>query len=323
MIVTWMVAAMLFAALLGIAAHAMEAAARLFSHQGRAPWAAALTATIVWPLALPLLARLKVVQLPPIVVDGGAVRSVAARLPAIPNAIASRVDTIAIALWALASIVLLFRLLRAQRALQRISHAARVATIDGHDVLVTSDIGPAVVGIAAPRVAVPLWLTELEAPLRAAVLGVVTNVAIIAACSERVGSNLTGPTQSAGRFVSKQPATAATIVRDNVYQEYQIEHAAAFAPSTGHPRYPDILKQAGVEGQVIASFVVDTTGRADVSTVKILKSTHLLFENAVVAAIPTMRFTPALVGGKSVNQLVTLPFNFQLADSVKVVRDRP
>ena len=380
----------------------------------------------MWPLLLPLLTRLKVVQLPPVIVGGGAVRSIAARLPDVPGVVASRVNTIAIGLWVLASLILLLRLLRAQRALQQISRAARAATIDGHDVFVTSDIGPAVVGIAAPRVAVPLWLTELDAPLRdlvlrherehcrsrdtllvwlgelsvalmpwnpgvwwqarrlrlaleldcdartlrssgavetygklllliaerqrmtrlapmlaesnshlgrritamtrqtathrplrAAALGVVTIVAIIAACSERVGSDLTGPTQSAGRFVTKQDVKPALITRDNAYQEYQVEQPASLAQASGHPRYPDILKQAGVEGEVIASFVVDTTGLPDASTIKIIKSTHQLFENSVVAAIPAERFVPALVGGKKVKQVVMQPYMFQLSDTTK------
>ena len=158
--------------------------------------------------------------------------------------------------------------------------------------------------------------TATHRPLRAAALGAVTIVAIIAACSGRVGSDLTGPTQTAGRLVSKQPAKAA-ITRDNAYQEYQVEQPVMFAKGSVAPRYPDILKQAGVEGQVIASFVVDTTGMPDVSTMKVIKSTHQLFENSVVAAMPGMRFAPALVGGKKVRQVVTLPFNFQIADSAK------
>jgi TonB family protein len=426
MIITWMLAATLFAALLGIAAHSMEAISRLFCRQGRAPWAAALIATVVWPILLPMVSRMKIVQLRPVVIDGGAVRAIAARLPDMPRAVASRIDAMTIALWALATLLLLTRLLRAQRALIQIARESRAARIDGHDVFVTSDIGPAVVGIAAPRVAVPLWLTELDAPLRsmvlrherehcrardtllvwlgelsvalmpwnpvvwwqtrrlrlaleldcdartlrnstavetygklllliaerqrmtrlapmlaesnshlgrritamtrqsathrplrAAALGIITIVAIIAACSGRVGSDLTGPTQTAGRFVSRQPAKGPVMVRDNAYQEYQVEQPASFAQASGHPRYPDILKQAGVQGEVIASFVIDTMGIPDISTTKIIKSTHQLFENSVVAAIPTMRFVPALVGGKKVRQVVMLPFAFKIADSTQ------
>jgi outer membrane biosynthesis protein TonB len=35
------------------------------------------------------------------------------------------------------------------------------------------------------------------------------------------------------------------------------------APNSATPSYPDILRQAGVEGEALVSFVVDTTGRVD------------------------------------------------------------
>ena len=76
------------------------------------------------------------------------------------------------------------------------------------------------------------------------------------------------------------------------------------------PRYPDILKSAGVEGEVIAQFVVDTTGRAEISTFKVLKTSHDLFASAVKNALPNMRFIPAEVGNRKVKQLVQQPFVF-------------
>src|ERR1035437_1582664 len=170
MILTWMLAATCFALLLGAAARAMESAARLLSWQGYAPWVAALGASHAWPVLLPLTARRQLVRLSPVVVDGGAVRSIVARLPALPPSITSRLDTMIVTLWVLASLLLMARLFRAQRPLARISRSARATEIDGHEVLLTESVGPAVVGIATPRVAVPAWLTELAEPLRALVL---------------------------------------------------------------------------------------------------------------------------------------------------------
>ena len=170
MILTWMLAATLFALLLGAAARAMDSAARLLSWPGRSPWAAALGASVIWPVMLPLIARHSMVRLSPVVVNGGAVHSIAAQLPSVPATISSRVDAVLLALWAVASLLLVARLVYAQRALSRISRAARATKMDGHDVLVTESIGPAVVGIATPRVAVPAWLAELDEPLRDLVL---------------------------------------------------------------------------------------------------------------------------------------------------------
>ena len=99
---------------------------------------------------------------------------------------------------------------------------------------------------------------------------------------------------------------------NTVYFEYQVEKPVMTAPGSPPPRYPDILKSAGVEGEVVVAFQVDTTGRADMSTLKILKSTHELFAAAVRNAMPSMRFLPAEIGGKKVKQQVQQPFVFNI-----------
>ena len=57
---------------------------------------------------------------------------------------------------------------------------------------------------------------------------------------------------------------------------------------------------------------MDTSGRADMSQFKVLKSSHDLFTNAVKSALVSMRFYPAEIGGRKVKQLVQQPFNFTL-----------
>jgi protein TonB len=73
-----------------------------------------------------------------------------------------------------------------------------------------------------------------------------------------------------------------------------------------------MLRQAGVEGEVLAQFVVDTTGRAEANSLKILKSSHDLFVQSVRNALPQMKFIPAEVGGRKVKQLVQQPFTFSI-----------
>jgi protein TonB len=58
--------------------------------------------------------------------------------------------------------------------------------------------------------------------------------------------------------------------------------------------------------------VVDTSGRADMNTFKVLKSTNDLFSAAVRSALPRMKFFPAEVGGHKVRQLVQQPFTFNI-----------
>ena len=101
-------------------------------------------------------------------------------------------------------------------------------------------------------------------------------------------------------------------VSDQPYFEFQVEKQVAQIPGSGSPRYPDMLRSANVEGEVLAQFVVDTTGRAEMSTFKTLKSSHDLFTNSVKSALANMKFYPAEVGGRKVKQLVQMPFVFSL-----------
>lgn len=97
------------------------------------------------------------------------------------------------------------------------------------------------------------------------------------------------------------------------YKEFQVEKQAAPVPGNKGPRYPDALRDAGVEGEVLAQFVVDTTGRAVMSTFKVLKSTDTTFSNTVRVALADMRFYPAEVGGLKVKQVIEMPFQFNLS----------
>src|SRR5687768_15133306 len=63
----------------------------------------------------------------------------------------------------------------------------------------------------------------------------------------------------------------AVVQSDQPYFEFQVEKPVVPAPGSTSPRYPDMLRQAGVEGEVLAQFVVDTTGRAEAGSLKILK----------------------------------------------------
>lgn len=96
------------------------------------------------------------------------------------------------------------------------------------------------------------------------------------------------------------------------YFDFQIEQPAAVISSV-FPKYPAALRAANVEGQVIAQFVVDTTGRVEVRTFEVKSSDHAEFTAAVADALPALRFSPARVGGHPVKQLVRMPFMFSLS----------
>jgi protein TonB len=103
--------------------------------------------------------------------------------------------------------------------------------------------------------------------------------------------------------------------KDQPYFEFQVEKQVAPYPGQPGPNYPDMLRSANVEGEVLAQFVVDTTGRYEQGTFKVLKSTNEQFTNSVKNALPRMKFYPAEVGGRKVKQLVQQPFTFSLQKS--------
>jgi TonB family protein len=128
------------------------------------------------------------------------------------------------------------------------------------------------------------------------------------------------PLAANGRPVQMQPEVVVTATRaaipartDSIFFEYQVGTPAQSLPGGSAPRYPDQLRAEGVEGVVLAQFVVDRQGRPDVASYKVLRATRKEFADAVLTALPGMRFTPARKDGREVRQLVQQPFAFALA----------
>jgi protein TonB len=104
---------------------------------------------------------------------------------------------------------------------------------------------------------------------------------------------------------------SAPIASDQPYFEFQVEKPVAVS-NMRPPSYPEMLKSANVSGEVLAQFVVDTMGRVEMNTFKVLKEDHPLFTQAVKTSLQGARFLPAEVGGRKVKQLVQQPFQFAL-----------
>jgi protein TonB len=97
---------------------------------------------------------------------------------------------------------------------------------------------------------------------------------------------------------------------NQTYFEFQVEKPAEMLSESPKPKYPSVLESSGIAGEVQAQFVVNSTGKADMDSFKVLKSTNELFTQAVKNVLPRMRFSPAMIGGKPVNQLVQQSFQF-------------
>ncbi|MCA1840116.1 MAG: energy transducer TonB [Actinobacteria bacterium] len=98
----------------------------------------------------------------------------------------------------------------------------------------------------------------------------------------------------------------------------QVEKQVVLLPGNPTPRYPEALRTSGVEGQVVAVFIVDQQGRTEEASIRFTTSDSPLFEEAVRAALRRMRFAPAEVGGVRVRQLVQMPFLFTLARKLEI-----
>jgi protein TonB len=100
------------------------------------------------------------------------------------------------------------------------------------------------------------------------------------------------------------------IDNNQTYFEFQVEKPAEMLSDSPKPKYPAVLESSGIAGSVQAQFVVSSAGKADLSQFKVLNSTNELFTQAVKTVLPRMRFSPAQIGGKPVNQLVQQTFQF-------------
>jgi TonB family protein len=428
MIARWMLASTVFGVLIALATLSLERLLRARARETRGLWSAALSVAVVWPV----LAVLVLTQPSPSVeVTIGATVAIGTPTPVeLPwweswrVLSAAQIDAAALAIWAIASALLLLQALRAVRTLRRVEQEATRALIDGTPVLVSASIGPAVFGLIAPRVVVPSWLLSLDDALQAMVLrherehctgrdawlvwqavvattlmpwnaavwfvasrlrlameldcdartlralpgreeayarlllliaqrgararftpalahvpshlsrrimamttrpritwlqrttALVTAASALAlACSRPVAGNLAGPAAPEPTPVARAavvPSTAPTAIpSDAPYFDFQVEKPAVIKPGTYGPAYPPALRASGKEGTVLTQFVVTASGAIDVNTFKVLKSDDPAFTEAVRAALPSMPYLPALVGGRAVKQLVQVPFAFR------------
>ncbi|HEY0996406.1 MAG TPA: energy transducer TonB [Gemmatimonadaceae bacterium] len=108
------------------------------------------------------------------------------------------------------------------------------------------------------------------------------------------------------------PVIPGTPTEAPVYLQTQVEKLASARPDNPVLQYPEMLRRAAVEGSVLVQFVVDTNGRADMASFKVLNSTHDLFTDAVRNHLSALRYFPAEIGGRKVRMLVQQPFSFSL-----------
>jgi len=81
--------------------------------------------------------------------------------------------------------------------------------------------------------------------------------------------------------------------------------------------YPETMRSRGLGGEALLEFVVDTNGRADLPSVRLVNATHSDFATAARGAVARAQFRPALLSGTTVRCRVRLPVVFQIARDAK------
>ena len=99
---------------------------------------------------------------------------------------------------------------------------------------------------------------------------------------------------------------------DSVMSVLEVDSAAARYDDSAAPPYPPNLLEKRIEGTVAIQYIVDTTGRADTSSVVILAATHEDFARSVRNTLPAMNFRPAMMSNRKVRQLVQQLFSFKI-----------
>jgi TonB family protein len=109
---------------------------------------------------------------------------------------------------------------------------------------------------------------------------------------------------------------------DSVFTVTEVDSAARIDASSAAPEYPPELLKEGIEGRALVRYVVDSLGRPDISTFRVVSATRPEFAEAVHDALPRMIFVPARMGDRHVAQLVEQPFGFRLQHPDTTAADR-
>ena len=186
MLIAWMIYAVALTTIVAGCAIALDRLAEIWSISRRGIWLAALVIAIVVPIGLAVRPVPQARTMPAGPAPAG--DSVRVSLQALPKSgrtpeldgshevFLKRLPRSAIlppswnrfvgAAWLVASLALVALLFSGIVALWRGRAHWKRSIVDGHPVLVTKDVGPAVVGILTPTILVPAWALKLGAPER-------------------------------------------------------------------------------------------------------------------------------------------------------------
>lgn len=113
------------------------------------------------------------------------------------------------------------------------------------------------------------------------------------------------PTEPVGEPAMPEP-------EESALTEIEVDSMVERDPSSAAPVYPVEMLERNMEGATFVHYVVDTTGRVDTLTIRVIRSTHAAFTRSVRDALALMRFRPAVQGSRKVRQWVEQNFAFRI-----------
>ncbi len=98
---------------------------------------------------------------------------------------------------------------------------------------------------------------------------------------------------------------------NEVFMEAIVEEKPSVL-SGPQPQYPELLRQAGIQGRVMVQAIIDTSGRAEPPSLKVISSPNPGFDQPAKTYVLKALFRPARVHGRAVRVLINIPIDFKI-----------
>ena len=119
------------------------------------------------------------------------------------------------------------------------------------------------------------------------------------------------PKDYSGTGVEGGVSTGMVPTGNEVFMEAIVEEKPAVL-SGPTLQFPELLRQAQIQGRVLVQAIVDTLGRAEPNSVKVLQSPNPGFDQSAKSYVIKALFRPARVHGRAVRVLIQIPIDFRL-----------
>jgi len=96
-----------------------------------------------------------------------------------------------------------------------------------------------------------------------------------------------------------------------VYSEATVDEPAEIV-SAPPLEYPPALRHAGLQGRVTVQAVIDTLGRAEPASLKVIARPNTAFDESACAYVLHAVFRPARVKGRAVRVLINVPVDYRI-----------